>query len=77
MSNYADFDLPYLLDLLVKHTKEYTKMLSYSNYTVEEFSQCKQTLAEIQAAIHLKRDKLDYMIPSSLEERNDSIETAG
>ena len=52
-------------------------MLSYSNYTVEEFSQCKQTLAEIQAAIHLKRDKLDYMIPSSLEERNDSIETAG
>ena len=53
MPNYTDLDLQSLIDLLVKHTGDYTKMLTYGTYPVEEFAQCKQALAEIHAAIEL------------------------
>ena len=54
MSKYTGLDMQSLIDLLIKHTADYTKMLTYRTYTVEEFTQCKQALAEIHAAIELK-----------------------
>jgi hypothetical protein len=50
MPDYNDLDMKSLMDLLVKHTDEYTKMLTNVSYTVEEFAQCKQSLAELQQA---------------------------
>jgi len=54
MNSYSVLGLHDLLDLLVKHTSEYTKMLSHAILPVEEFAQCKQTLAELQDAIEAK-----------------------
>ncbi len=54
MSRYIDLELSTLMDLLVKHTEEYTKMVTYKVFSVEEFSHCKQQLGEIQAAIKEK-----------------------
>lgn len=80
MANYADLDLQTLIDLLVKHTDEYTTMLPFISFNVEEFTQCKQTLAEIQDAIKLKsregiydltniRSDLPDHIPASIESK--------
>ena len=54
MNSYSDLELHHLLDLLVKHTSEYTEMLSQGILPVEKFAQCKQTLAELQNAIEAK-----------------------
>ena len=62
MLQYIDLDLHVLMDLLVKHTNEYTHMLTYSSYSVEEFAQCKRTLAEIQQAIKLKIEQGSYLV---------------
>lgn len=62
MLQYTDLDLHVLMDLLVKHTNEYTHMLTFSSYTVEEFAQCKRTLAEIQQAIKLKIEEEGYLL---------------
>ena len=40
-----------LMDLLVIHTDEYNRIVSSPVLRVEEFTQCKQQLAEIHAAI--------------------------
>lgn len=64
MLQYIDLDLPVLMDLLVKHTNEYTNMLTFSSYTVEEFAQCKRTLAEIQQAIKIKIEQEGYLLNS-------------
>ena len=66
MLQYIDLDLHVLMDLLVKHTNEYTHMLNYSSYSVEEFAQCKRTLAEIQQAIKLKIEKDGYLMNNVL-----------
>ena len=58
MSKYNDLELPALMDLLVKHTEEYTKMVTYKVFSVEEFTQCKQRLKEIHDAIKLRKGKL-------------------
>lgn len=57
MVNYTDLDMQSLLDLLVKHTSEYTKMLSSRISTVEEITRCKENLKNIHAAIELKHDE--------------------
>lgn len=54
MSTYRDLELVTLMDLLIRHTVEYTKMVSYKVFSVEEFSHCKQNLAEIHSAIKEK-----------------------
>ena len=72
MANYSDLDLPDLLDLLVKHTSEYTKMRSQGILPVEEFAQCKQVLAELQDAIEAKHDLGMKMILPEKKEEADS-----
>jgi len=59
---YIDLDLPVLMDLLVKHTNEYTRMLSHNIYSWEEFAQCKKTLREIQQAAKLKIEQGGYLM---------------
>jgi hypothetical protein len=51
MHNYRELELQTLIDLLVKHTAEYTRLLSYGVFSGEEFTQCKQALAEIHRVI--------------------------
>ena len=62
MFQYIDLDLHMLLDLLVKHSKEYTKTLHYNRRSGEEFAQCKRTLTELQQAIKLKIEQGGYLI---------------
>ena len=83
MPNYADLDLQTLIDLLVKHTNEHTKLFPFSSYRVEEFTQCKQVLEKIQDAIKLKSgkgiysltnigsDHLPDYIPASIESKTE------
>jgi hypothetical protein len=54
MIKYIDLDLPVLVDLLVKHSNEYTNMLFPNTYHGEKFAECKWTLAEIQQATKIK-----------------------
>lgn len=57
MANYNNLEIPALMELLIKHTREYTRMISNRVFSVEEFSQCKQTLAEIHTAIKEKSER--------------------
>jgi hypothetical protein len=54
MSKYSDLEIPALMDLLIKYTEDYTRMVTYRVFSVEEFSQCKQALADIHTAIREK-----------------------
>ncbi len=67
MPQYIGLDLQILLDLLVKQTNEYGEMSRKGNYTGEEFTQCRQILAELQQAIKLKLEssgkKMKNLIP--------------
>ncbi len=60
MSQYIDLDLQTLIDHLVAQIKEYDKMLSTKVFSEEEFTQCKQTLAELHAAIKEKAEEMGY-----------------
>ena len=60
MSNYTDLDLQALVDLLVIHTDEYNRIVSSPVLRVEEFTQCKQKLAELHAAIKEKSKEEGY-----------------
>jgi hypothetical protein len=69
MTDYSDLELHNLLDLLVRHTSDYTKMLSQEILPVEEFAQCRQTLAELQNAIEAKhRLGMKIILPESKKE---------
>ena len=57
MSHYADLDLKTLLDFLVQYTLKYTQMMSLGGYSVEEITQCKETLRELQRAIAARQGK--------------------
>ena len=57
MVKYIDLSLQSLVDKLVAYVKEYDRMLSSKVFTREEFAQCKQTLAELHAAIILKAEE--------------------
>ena len=61
------------MDLLVKHTAEYTRMLTYSSHTVEEFAQCKQTLAELQQAAKVKIEQSGYLMNNIIPDFPDYI----
>jgi hypothetical protein len=67
MPQYIALELQTLLDLLVKQTNEYGAMCRKGNYTGEEFTQCRQILAELQQAIKLKLEacgkKMKNLIP--------------
>ena len=60
MSQYIDLDLQTLVDLLVTRIQEYDGMLSTRVFSEEEFTQCKQTLAELHAAIKDKAEEMGY-----------------
>ena len=68
VTNYEDLDLQALVDLLVIHTNDYDRILSSGIFRVEEFTQCRQQLAEIHAAIKEKGkkegDPMEYILPS-------------
>ena len=51
---YTDLDLQVLVDLLVIHAKVYDRIVTSPIFRVEEFTQCKQQLAEIHSAIKEK-----------------------
>jgi hypothetical protein len=76
MSKYIDLDMQSLVDLLVIHTTEYNKMLSSGFFSVEEFTQCKQQLAEIHAAIKENSKKegysMEYILPNFPEDVRDT-----
>jgi hypothetical protein len=55
MSAYAGLELQTLLDFLVKYTTKYTEMLSLGIYSVEEITQCRESLMELHEAIALKQ----------------------
>ena len=57
MPDYADLDMQTLLDLLIKHTTEYTKMLTSRTSAVEEIARCKKNLKIIHLAIELKHNE--------------------
>ena len=60
MSEYIDLDLHALMDMLVERIKQYDEMLSTRVFSEEEFTQCKQTLAELHAAIKEKAATQGY-----------------
>ena len=51
MSKYIDLELPILLDLLELHTTHYGKLISEGHYGGDEFTECREIIAEIQEAI--------------------------
>jgi len=67
MLNYSELELQSLLDLLVEHTNEYSKMRTFSACTEEQLAQRKQALWELQVLIKSKivqiGDTMDYIIP--------------
>lgn len=60
MSQYIHLELQALVDLLVEHIREYDRMLSSKVFTEEEFTHCKQKIAEIHAAIKEKGQQAGY-----------------
>jgi hypothetical protein len=60
MSEYMNLELEDLIDLLVARTRDYDVMLSTRVFNEEEFAQCKQTLAELHAAIKVKAQEEGY-----------------
>jgi hypothetical protein len=80
MSQYIGLDLQTLIDLLVVRIKEYDKMLSTKVFSEEEFTQCKQTLAELHAAIKEKAEELGYSMKNifpSFPKRNPRYNVSG
>ena len=71
MSQYTDFELQTLIDLLVIYTRECNRILSSSIFRVDEFTQCKQKLAEIHAAFKEKSEKegrtMENILPNFLD----------
>jgi len=67
MLRYTELELQSLLDLLVEHTNEYSKMRTFSACTEEQLAQRKQALWELQVLIKSKivqiGDTMDYIIP--------------
>ena len=75
MSQYKDLDLQTLVDVLVAYIKEYDKMLLSKVFTEEEFTQCKQKLAEIHAAIKEKGTQAGYSMDNIFPSFPDEIRT--
>lgn len=56
VSKYIGFDLPILFDLLELNTAHYSKLISEGHYRGDEFTQCRETISEIQEAIQKKTE---------------------
>lgn len=57
---YIELELQTLIDTLVERIREYDHMLSTRVFSEEEFTQCKQALAELHAAIKSKAEAQGY-----------------
>ena len=57
MNKFIGLDVDGLLDLLARHTSEYTAMRKLGIYTVDEITHQKEIIRALQGAIRLKRDK--------------------
>lgn len=77
MTKYSELELPALIDQLIRHTEEYTRMVSYKVFSVEEFSRCKQALAEIHTAIKEKSEQNGKPINNILPNFPDSEQGPG
>ena len=66
MSQYMNLELQTLIDLLVTRITEYDTMLSTKVFSEEEFTQCKQILAELHAAIKQKSEEEGYSMEKVL-----------
>ena len=55
MLEYRGLKLSSLLDMLSWHTAVYTKMLADKTHTVDEITQCEQTIRLIQEAIEFTK----------------------
>jgi len=75
MSQFKDLDLQSLVDVLVAYINEYDKMLSSKVFTEEEFTHCKQKLAEIHAAIKEKGTKAGYSMENIYPSFPNEIQT--
>jgi hypothetical protein len=56
MGEYIELELPELLDMLVKHTTDYTKLRSEGSSNEEEFARCMRKISLIHAAIKIRMD---------------------
>ena len=75
MSQFHDLDLQSLVDVLVAYIGEYDRMLSSKVFTEEEFTQCKQKLAEIHAAIKEKGTQAGYSMENIFPSYPDEFQT--
>ena len=66
MSQYIGLDLQSLIDLLIVYIAEYDKMLSSKVFTEEEFTQCRQKLAELHVEIKERGQELGYTMDNIL-----------
>lgn len=56
MHNLNRIKLSDLFDMLSEYTSRYMKMLS-DGATKDEFNECRETIIDIQAEIHLRQNK--------------------
>jgi hypothetical protein len=54
MGEYIELELSDLLDMLVKHTTDYTTLRSEGTTNEEEFARCLRKISLIQTAINTK-----------------------
>jgi hypothetical protein len=54
VSRYINFELPVLVDLLAKHTTEYSQLIADGQFNSENFVKCRNTIVDIQKAIQLR-----------------------
>jgi hypothetical protein len=54
VSRYIDFELSVLVDLLAKHTTEYSRLIANGQFKGEEYTKCRNTIRELQKAIQLR-----------------------
>ena len=57
MNKYIGLDVDDLLDLLARHTSDYTAMRKLGIYTVDEITHQKEIIRALQGAIMLKWDR--------------------
>ena len=60
MDHNEDLEFQSLIDLLIVYIHEYDKMLASKVYTVDEFTHCRQKLAELHTQIKAKGEQLGY-----------------
>lgn len=54
MSDYPNFETPFLMELLVHHTKQLTELMSNNSFG-KEYEDCKVAIQELQEEIELRK----------------------